>query len=401
MDIQNVGFLAKSLELASPKAADVAAAFRSLSARGTLEIACLPAEVPAALLAAEQAGFFGMTVHYGAPLRIAAHKGKEGRCYETGRSAEYRGFAAAVMDDDHHLLLGKVRVCEKTARVYSSLAYQGRIEVTEADPALLARLEKDPAPFDCDTFEADAKALVARVAGGAAASGDRITVYYPGPFKLLVLADGSLVHRGRLLRLPVAQARELARQDGLILDPAGLPGAAADPPDYRIEWAKRGAACLLDDLPPDDAARPRRRTDLDALDAVPETMKRRLLAMITRGDEHFILTGSDPAQAEGCCPSTEVGVANRLADAGVLDAFSAAPNTDCPVTLYAFAGEIRRQGEKPAFTRHEALRSAVKARLESGPRLSRTLVLRGLLALGLLAALIAIAAALIRQLRAG
>jgi len=95
MDIQNVGFLAKSLQLSSPTAADVANAFRNLSARGSLQITCAPGEVAAILLAAEHAGFYGLRVETGDALRITAYKGKEGRCYETGRSARYRGSAAA------------------------------------------------------------------------------------------------------------------------------------------------------------------------------------------------------------------------------------------------------------------------------------------------------------------
>ena len=399
MDIQNVSFLSKTLQLTSPSAADVANAFRSLSAKGTLQITCAPGEIAAALLAAERAGFFGLRVERGDAFRIVAHKGKEGRCYETGRSAEYRGAAAATMDDDHHLLRGKVRVCEKTARLYVSEAYQGRIQVTDPDPALLARLDKDPAPFDCDTFEADAKALAASIPATGPSSADRITVFYPGPFKLLVLADGALVHRGRLLRIPVPQARELERQDGAILDPAGLPGAAVDPANYRAEYERHGAACLLEAPAPEEESRAPRKTDLAALDEIPESMKRRLLALLSRGDEHFILTGSDPAQKDGCCPSNEVGVANRLADAGVLDSFCAAPNTDCPVTLYAFAGEIRRQGDKPAFVRNEALRAAAKERLEQGPALSRKLALRIALVALMAAAIVTLAIALYRQIR--
>jgi hypothetical protein len=399
MDIQNVRFLSQTLKLASPSAADVVAAFGSLSARGTLEITCKPEEIATLLLAAERASFFGLRLERGEVLRITAHKGKEGRCYDTGRLAQYRGSAAATMDDDHHLLLGKVRVCEKTARLYSSEAYLGRIEVTPPDPGLLERLDKDPAPFDCDTFEADAKALAARVPAAGASSADRITVFYPGPFRLLILADGSLVQRGRLLRIPIPQARELERMDGAILDPAWLPGAAVDPPNYRTEYERHGAACLLEDLPLEAGPYRPRKTELGALDEIPESMKRRLLALVSRGDEHFILTGSDPAQQDGCCPSNEVGVANRLADAGVLDSLCAAPNTECPVTLYAFSGEIRKQGGKPAFVRNEVLRVAVKDRLEHGPGLSRKLVVRIAFVALLAAAMVTLAMAIYRQLR--
>jgi hypothetical protein len=156
MDIQNVGFLAKTLRLASPSPADLIKAYQGLSARGSLTITAEPAEIGPLLLAAEKAGFFGMRVD---GSTITAHKGKEGPCFDTGRRARYLGSAAAVLDDDHHLLSGTLRVCEKTGRLYSSDAYRGLLEVTEPDSALLARLEKDPVPFDCDSFQADAKAL--------------------------------------------------------------------------------------------------------------------------------------------------------------------------------------------------------------------------------------------------
>ncbi|RPH47425.1 MAG: hypothetical protein EHM91_05845, partial [Planctomycetota bacterium] len=59
MDIQNVGFLAKTLTLESPRAGDLQNAWRGLSARGSAVLTCAPAEVASTLLAAEQAGFFG------------------------------------------------------------------------------------------------------------------------------------------------------------------------------------------------------------------------------------------------------------------------------------------------------------------------------------------------------
>ena len=43
MDIQNVGFLAKTLTLASPRAVDLQNAWRGLSARGSVVITCAPA----------------------------------------------------------------------------------------------------------------------------------------------------------------------------------------------------------------------------------------------------------------------------------------------------------------------------------------------------------------------
>ncbi len=387
MDIQNVGFLAKTLTLASPKATDLQNAYRGLSARGSLVITCPPADVAATLIAAEQAGFFGMRLEDG---RILAWKGKEGPCFDTGRTAGYRGSAAAVMDDDKHLLFGRLRVCEKTARLYTSEAYQGRIDVSEPDPGLMARLERDPAPFDCDTFEADARTLASTLSSPVA-GGERTAVLYPGPFKLLILADGTIVRRGQPVRLPAEQARMLRERDGALADP---PGDPIDPPNYSELYRQQGAAVLLGEL---GAARPPRPADLDAIDELPESMKRRLQAVISRGDDYFILTGSDPAQKDGCCPSNDVGIANLLVDRGVLDARGELANSECPVTLYAFASEIKPGSGKPEFVRNAALRDAVRGRIESGPRLSRKAVARLALLSVLAAAVLALAYAVYRQ----
>ena len=388
MDIQNVGFLAKTLTLASPSPADLQNAYQGLSARGSVAITCAPAELEATLLAAERAGFFGMKVDGG---RITAHKGKEGPCHDTGRTARYAGAAAAVMDDDKHLIFGSVRVCEKTGRLYSSEAYHGRVEVSEADPTLLARLEKDPAPFDCDTFQADA-AKLASTLSSPAAGGERSAVLYPGPFKLLILADGTMVRRGTPVRLPVEPARALERQDGAVAAPAG-----SDPQNFASLYREQGAAFLLGDLAP---ARPPKSADLDALDELPEAMKRRLQSVVARGEEYFILTGSDPAQKDGCCPSNDVGLANRLVEKGILDARGELANSECPVTLYAFASEIRPGTGKPVFVRNEALRAAVRGRLESGPRWSRKAAIRLALVAVLVAAVFILGVALYRQFRA-
>ena len=130
-------------------------------------------------------------------------------------------------------------------------------------------------------------------------------------------------------------------------------------------------------------------TNLGALNEASDDMRRRLLAMIERGDPYFILTGSDPNQKDGCCPSNEVGEANRLAEAGILDTLGASFNTDCPVTIYAFLGEIKK-GDAPDFTKNEALRASVREGIQKGRRLSPALALRILLVVLRLARLLAI-----------
>ena len=267
------------------------------------------------------------------------------------------------------------------------------MEVTEGDPALLARLEKEPAPFDCDTFEADAMSLASSTPAGPIPSAERVAVTYPGPFKLLVLKDGSIVRRGDPVSLPIGPARELERSDGALVDSAG---SAPDPQNYLALYRERGPACLLPDRP--GSAAPRKEADLRALGEITPEMKRRLQTLISRGDEYFVLTGSDPAQKDGCCPSNDVGEANRLAAAGILESWGAAANSDCPTNIYAFAGEIRRDGPRPAFAKNEALRGSVKERLERTGFGARVLVRLALLAI-LLAGLAALAWALLLRSR--
>ena len=395
MDIQNLGFLAKTLTLASPTPEDLMKAYQTLSGRGSVTITCAPGEIGPVLLAAENAGFFGMRVEGDS---ITAHKGKEGPCYDTGRTARYVGAAAAVLDDDNHLLSGTLRVCEKTARLYASEAYRGRLEVSEADPALLARLDKDPAPFDCDTFEADAKALAASL-NPPPARESGTPLLYPGPFKLLILRDGTMLRRGRLELLSRDHAEELKTRDAAWIDPPGIPGPAVKPENFIERYRSEGAACLLGDL----SLQPRaagKDPEFDALDELPAAMKRRLLAVLSRNEDYFILTGSDPAQKDGCCPSNDVGVAHRLVEAGILDSHGAGANSDCPLTLYAFSSEIRAGVGKPTFVRSDAFRAAVRERLERGPRLSRKAGVRLALLALLAAALIILGLALYRQVSA-
>lgn len=370
MDIQSVGFLAKTLELTRPGPAELEQAYRALSAQGSLVVACTPEELASTLGAAERAGFYGIWIEPGEQAKMTAHKGKEGPCYDTGRTARYRGTAAAAMDDDHHLLYGKLRVCEKTGRLYSSAAYRGQIEVSEPDESLYRRLGQDPAPFDCDTFEADAKTLAASLSAAPISGGPTHVVYYPGPFRLLILTDGSMVRRGRPVRIAADLARALAGQDGALLDPAGILGTPVDAANYSDLYRARGAACLLEPAPPEKPPPHSRPARLEALDEASEAMRRRLGTFLSRGDEYFILTGSDPSQKEGCCPSNEVGNANQLVEAGILESHGAASGADCPVTIYAFAGEIREAGASPTFIRNEALRERVQARLRGGRRMT-------------------------------
>jgi len=347
METQGVGFLAREKALISPPPEHVDQAYRSLSPQGTLTIQCRPTEVSALLGACERSGFRGMRVDRSEGLKILAHK--------TGpQGAGYSGPAAAAIDDEGRLL----------------------VNGADADPR------------GRDRFLDDAKRLSTWL-GLSAGTKDRVVVFYPGPFRLLILKDGAMVRRGQPVRLPAEQAKELEKSEGAWVNPK-IWSAATDPRSYAALYRERGAVCLL------EAERP---PDLDAVDGLTEPMKRRLSTVIERGEDYFVMTGSDPNQKDGCCPSNEVGEANRLVQEGVLSSSVESGASDCPATIYAFAAEIRKLGDKPTFIRNDLLRAAVKDRILKGPRLSRKLMIRlALIVIGA-ASLAVLTATIIRQLR--
>ena len=338
------------VRLSDPSEADARDAFARLPRQGCLEAVCAWERRLELLAALEEVGAFAICLEPlagFASVRIVALKGKSGPCYDTGRRAAYRGEAAAVLDDDRHLIVGTIRVCEKTGGIYTLWPYRGVLSVTEADPALLARLDCEPVPFDCNTFDADCQRLSEMLenAQRPTLNAQLTTAIYPGPFRALVLKDGAVVRRGvaalvteeevqenGLLRLPLAQAREAKpcetyaaacreRGSAFILEPLGS-GATRVVADNRVASELTGVA-------------------LAALRAAPRAFKRRLLQLIDSREPYLVLTGSDPAEAGGCCPSTQVGVANRLVKAGALQAYAPpAPPDACSVTFYAFRGEI-------------------------------------------------------------
>jgi len=356
---RNIDFTEHSVRLDEPMADAVSDAFAALPRRGALTCTCRWERRLEVLSALEASGAFALRLE---PfdgfdgVRISALKGKSGPCYDTGRRAVYRGAAAAVLDDDRHLIVGEIRVCEKTGSLYALEAYRAVLSVTAPDPALLARLESDPAPFDCNTFDADSRRLLELIDLRPPPSDLRVPVVYPGPFRALVLADGSVVRRGVAAHVAESQAA----QNGLLRLPQARAGEARPCEHYAAASRARGAAFILEPLSQErakpaagfaEAGRLEARA-LAALRAAPDDVKRRLLQLIAGREPYWVLTGSDPEQAGGCCPSTTVGAANRLVAAGALQSFAPpAPPDACTAAFYAFSGEIgggRSAGEVPA-----------------------------------------------------
>ncbi|MBN8218160.1 MAG: hypothetical protein J0L75_16075 [Spirochaetes bacterium] len=307
-------------------------------------------------------------------MEIQGWKGKTGACLDGGRQARALGSAAAVLDDDGHLLCGPVRVCEKTAGIYTLPPYSGWIEITGGDGPLLARLASDPTIFDCSTFEEDAMRLLQRVSGASAETGDSVAVFYPGPFRLIVLGDGTMLRRGELSRIDQRQAERLGRD--VIAAPAALTGSARAPQRFQDLHGRHGSGILLwpdraSGISPTVPGTPERGSFDNphrlskALAGTSEELASRLAQLLDRGEPYFILTGSDPSDPHGCCPSRLVGEANALVSSGVLDAWKEdGPPEVCTVSFYAPAGEILKGDGPPQYNaikeRRDALAEALR-----------------------------------------
>ncbi len=390
-------FIEHRQTLVDPDAEIVRDAFARLPKRGTIEVLCRWESRAETLRTLEHMGAFAIYIRpqegFG-QVRITALKGKSGACHETGRSATYTGAALAAMDDDQHLIVGTIRVCEKTGGLYTLPPYHGLLTVTSGDEDMIRRLETDPLPFDCGTFESDADSLARRDLVSTSLSEPFMAVFYPGPFKLLVLRDGTVLRRGRCTRISARLGKDLEKRDGVLLLPPPRMGEAEQPMHYPTAYRELGVGCLPDGIVvAAEVPCPTATDDFDStlteqakneLKTSPREIRRRLSRLIESEELYFILAGSDPSDTMGCCPSIQVGAANRLVEAGVLACYrTPAPRDACTTTIYAFAGEIRICEGQPEFHFSHSVRrqvSAVFALIERGQR-RQTALKTGLLML--------------------
>ncbi len=357
-------FFENTIHLDFPAAADIEATYLGLPAVGRALVTCRLADMAAVLASLESIGFFGMRIRMpgaaGNAVLISAFKGKAGACHDTGKTAAYKGCAAAVLDDDNHVLFGEPAICEKTARIYSSPVYAAEVDVSSGDPELLARLEDAPVVFDCNTFDADVKKLVASLVRERGDEGPSLPMFYPGPFKLLILQDGTMLRRGEVTLVGSKHAQRLAAKDGCIALEGRHAAGAVSPVDFVDAYQAEGGVFLLGDVKLESTFRHSDDVDMAALEGAPEPVVSRLKKMVERGDRYFILTGSDPRDEFGCCPSGDVGASNRLVEAGLLDCWhTPAPAQSCASTVYAFRGEISVEGKRPSFTINNKFRRRV------------------------------------------
>ena len=281
------------IHLQNPDLQALITAYRTLPRFGEVNIFISVEKLAETLNSVESAGFIGIKISYlnatSGSANISGFKAKNGPCYDTGRFVIYNGAALAVLDDDNHLLIAGKRtpVCEKTANVYKLAVYEDLITCTDPDPVLLAKLNDEPSPFNCDIFEGD-KEILNKMISESVKDSKSADLFYPGPFKLLVMNDGRIIHRGEVTAVPVSETQRLIEKEGLFRSSLSSHG---EPSFFRELYKVSGSGCLLDKKlikrDPTEAI----VTDLESLNNVSEPLRAQLLKLILEEKKYFILTG--------------------------------------------------------------------------------------------------------------
>ncbi len=318
-------------------------AYRSLPQTGEISLDTSLGNLNSILVDMESSGFIGIKIESLNPgsetANIKAYKGKSGPCYNTGRFAIYLGTAMAALDDDNHILFvnEETPVCEKTAKIYRLPVYEKHIKCSDGNPDLIAKLDEEPEIFNCSTFEEDQEKLYQLAKERKKAEGGE-ELFYPGPFRLLIMSDGRIIRRGQNTLVPKSEAGLLKKKDGLFR----LKNFKSIKPEFFSElYRTHGARCLLENYLQYDISESKGETDLSALGKISKELEEHLLKLIEHDRKYFILTGSNTDDISGCCPSEAVTEANRLAKSGILASYNQPVSEDaCPVTIYAFKNEI-------------------------------------------------------------
>ncbi|NQZ69448.1 MAG: hypothetical protein HRT89_15430, partial [Lentisphaeria bacterium] len=224
-----------------------------------------------------------------AAIEILASKGKHGPCYDTERKITYTGSALAVMDDDLHLLIKNKDnlACEKTASIYQFAAYNNYLDVSPANKDLLEKLKTSPVNFDCNDYEDNLQALLKSISDKSSAD-ETVQVFYQGPFKYLILADGAMLRRGEDNTVSKSQASELISGDACFMSTDQSKGKIR----FLSElYKEQGSACLLEQANVREQVAQSTALNLDALETVHADLRSRLLSCIETRAEYFILIG--------------------------------------------------------------------------------------------------------------
>jgi len=357
---------AAMIHLKEPDELALEDAYRSLPGRGEITIDISFTRLDDQLGLTEKAGFGGMMISAfhstDERILIRAFKGKQGSCYNTGRTAGYQGGALAALDDDHHLLMQGIDlpVCEKTAIFYSMPPYRDLIQCSEADKELLDRLHHDPERFEGESLEASLETLHA-MTRDKSVPGELTDLFYPGPFRILILDDGTIVRRGTVNRVPARIGNTLIKRDGLFTV-TGITGSRRE--SFPELYLSEGPRCLFKRSGENQIILADRDADFSSLGGIPDDLRTRIINTIRNGKDYFMLTGSNREDQFGCCPSDEVTGADRLVRAGILSARREPEAADaCPLTIYTFRNEMSSKDGSLYFNPDHTFRQEVLSRL--------------------------------------
>ena len=342
--------------------------YRSLPRRVEVMVNIPASKTDQALVAMEAAGFIAMNVmaiNSGSEsLNITAHKGKSGPCYNTGRHASYLGAALAALDDDNHILLAGIKapVCEKTANIYKLPVYEKLLHCSDADQQLLAKLDDEPVEFNCSTLGEDLERLYDMLRSVDKAD-EFEYAFYPGPFRMVILNDGTIIKRGQVNAISKKEVASLQKKDNIRI----VKSVQTIPPlRFQELYPVYGAKSILNITSSGTISAERGQINFKGLNDIPPELKARLLDLIDKDRKFFVLSGTDLNIRYGCCPSTEVTGANRLVDAGILDSFQQPAADDaCPVTIYAFRNEITSKDDNLQFEINRKFRNIISGKIRN------------------------------------
>jgi hypothetical protein len=270
---------------------------------------------------------------------IRASKGKHGPCTFTGNYTAYKGVARAALDDDLHLMPANqfIEVCDKTHAVHALSAYKGLIEDSSSSDFAQYKTEKEN-ENEPDDFDSTLSRLYESLKETRADRENRKMLFYPGPFRLLILQDGTIARRGKWNAIPSTMADQLIHEEGLIISKSVQ---QEEPVFFQEQYEEMGASALMDELKLEKQEKSEYSTFLNSLEHISKALKDRLLRLINEKKKYFVLVGSDQSDKLGCCPSEEVTEANRLVKSGILTAYSEPDQGEaCPLTFYGIKGEM-------------------------------------------------------------
>lgn len=293
---------------------------------------------------------------------IRAFKGKHGPCFFNGKKVGYTDAALAALDDDNHLLLSNelIEVCDKTYKILQLNPYKGKITTQESNHPN----EEDV--IGSGDFEASLARLYDRLKNAPKQENkESRNIFYPGPFRVLILRDGLMVHRGQWCNVPLDLAKDL-KMEGCQVSPEDTDGPVTT---FQESYEKLGSACMLTSFTPEVTEPIYYQTDLSKLDGISRKLRERLLDVINNHRKHFILIGNDIKDEMGCCPSEEVTEANNLVKHGVLSSLAEPVQGDsCPVTMFAFKDELSLEEKYLSSRIDDDFRNLVLKHINKQPR---------------------------------